>query len=427
MRPAPQLSQKPYIQIFYASLGRLPLHKSGNPNIQIPATTPTRLGEPNSYPNFKPNRSPRTISDMAPIRTAVLGYGLAGRVFHCPFVSAVPGLELVAIMQRTGNTAAEAYPSARTLRSPDEAFADPSIDLIIVGTPDATHFDFARQALAAGKHVVIDKPITTTSADARTLIDLARSTGKFMFPFQSRRYDGDFRTVRKLLRQGTLGRVVEIIAHYDRFRPMPKVGTWKEQGGNNGGLLFDLGSHLIDQVHALFGLPDRITGSVRKERTGTAIDDAYTVTLEYDHAGLAGGPLRYTCSSTMIAAIPAPRFAIHGTGGSFVKYGLDLQEPTIVAGTLPPPLGSPTPWLPEPESAWGTLTLAPNPAEPANLNVTKLPTELGDYRDLYADVRDAILGKAPPAIPAEDAFRTIRLLELAIQSSKERRTLDVSM
>ena len=361
----------------------------------------------------------------APIRTAVLGFGLAGKVFHCPFISAVPGLELSAIVQRHGNEAATAYPSALILRSIDDALADPNIDLIVVGTPNDTHFDLAARALQAGKHVVIDKPFAATSAQARELITLASKAGKIVAPFHNRRHDGDFLTLRKLRLENTLGRIVTIESHFDRFRPLQRTGTWKEASGPANGMLFDLGPHLVDQALALFGPPKAITASVRSDRDETAIEDAFIIVLDYGGTGETRY-LRYTCQATMIAAENGPRFRVNGTRGSYVKYGVDPQESALVNGAKVPPIGSPEPWLPEPESAWGTLTYAPDPSDPANLTRTPHPTETGDYRSFYANVRDAINGVSPLAISSEDGYRTIRLLELARISSERRMTLDVS-
>ena len=358
-----------------------------------------------------------------PIRTAVLGYGFAGRIFHSPFISAVPGLELSTIVQRHGDNAAADYPKTRILRSVEEAFADPTIDLIVVGTPNETHFELAKSALRAGKHVVIDKPFAASSAQARELITLATQRGKVIAPFHNRRFDGDFVTLRKIVAEGTLGRITQVISHYDRYRPVQRAGTWKEAGGAANGLLFDLGPHLVDQALALYGAPKFITASVRTERDVSRIEDAFDIVLDFESAGERG--LRYECHSTMIGAEAAPRFRVHGTHGSFLKYGLDVQEAALLAGARPPQLGSQEPWLPEPESAWGTLALAPNPAEPTQIDRHKVPTEVGDYRHFYAGVRDAILGVSPLTIPAEDAYRTIRLLELALQSSEQKRTLAV--
>ena len=360
-----------------------------------------------------------------PIRTAVLGYGFAGRIFHSPFVHAVPGLELSAIVQRHGDNAAADYPGTRILRSVDEAFGDSAIDLIVVATPNDSHVEMARRALEAGKHVVVDKPIAGTSSEALELITLARKQGKLLAPFHNRRFDGDFLTVRKLVSEGRLGRVTLVNAHFDRFRPMQRANTWKEVGGAANGLLFDLGPHLVDQALALFGVPKWITASVRQERDVTAIEDAFDIALEFARPGEGARGIRYECHASMLAAEPAPRFRVQGTLGSYVKSGLDPQEAALLGGARPAELGSGEPWLPEAESAWGTLTTAADPSEPARLDRSKLATEVGDYREFYANVRDAIRGEAGLVVSPEDGYRSIRLLELALQSSDQNHTLPV--
>ncbi len=363
----------------------------------------------------------------SPIRTAVLGYGLAGRVFHCPFVSAVPGLELSAIVSR-GDAAHAAYPDARILPTPEAAFSDPDIDLIVVGTPNPTHVEFATAALNAGKHVVVDKPLAPTSVEATDLIDLAARCGRVLAPFHNRRFDSDFLTVKKLIAEGTLGRINQIVSHYDRYRPLQRPNSWKEESGPASGLLFDLGPHLIDQAIALFGAPTHITGSVRSDRDQTEIDDAFDITLDFMADGRS---LRYECHATMLAAEPSPRFLVHGTHGSFTKFGLDPQEAALIAGKRPPRMEShyadpEKSWIMEPEATWGVLTSAIERKEPVKVERSDYPSVPGDYRHFYASVRDAVHGDAALAIPAAAGFRTIRLIELAVQSSKERRTLEVA-
>jgi predicted dehydrogenase len=353
----------------------------------------------------------------ADIGVAVIGFGLAGQVFHAPFVSAVPGLKLEAIVQRKGDEAARAYPSVRILRSVEEALKDAAVQLVVVGTPNETHFDLARQALLAGKHVVIDKPFAATSVEAKELKELAEKQGVVLAPFHNRRWDGDFLTVRKLLDEGAVGRLVTYESHFDRFRPMPREGTWKEGASAANGLLMDLGPHLVDQALTLFGVPAGITASVRKDRDKTDIEDAFDITLEYPR-------LRAHCRSSMLAADAAPRFLLHGTKGSFKKYGLDPQEPALVGGAKVPRMGEGE-WLGEPEWKWGTLTVAPVPADPANLVLTKVKTELGDYREYYANVRDAINGVAKLAVTPEVGYRVVRLLEMARESWAAGRTLPV--
>jgi predicted dehydrogenase len=355
------------------------------------------------------------------IGVGVIGYGLGGRVFHAPFVSAVPGLKLVSIMTSKGDDAAKAYSSARISRSIDDLLGDKSIELVVVSTPNETHFDIASRALNAGKHVVIDKPFAATSAEARQLADLASSKGLLVVPFHNRRWDGDFLTVRKILADGSLGRVVTFESHFDRFRPTPRENTWKEAGNPANGMLFDLGPHLLDQVLAVFGAPEAVTASVRSDRDQTEIEDAFDITLHYPAAN--GKGLLAHCRSSYLACINAPRFLLHGTHGSFIKFGLDPQEPALVGGAKVPRMGSPDRWLEEKESAWGKLAVAPVLSDPTMLVEKVIKTESGDYRGFYANVRDAILGKAPLAVTPEDGYRVIRLLELARESSAKRCTL----
>lgn len=359
------------------------------------------------------------------IGVGIIGYGLGGRVFHAPFVSAVPGLKLVSILQRHGDEAAKAYPSARISRSQDELLDDAGIQLVIVSTPNHTHFGLALHALEAGKHVVIDKPFTETSNEALQLGELARRKGLHVVPFHNRRWDGDFLTVRKLLAEGKLGRLVTFESHFDRFRPVPRENTWKEAASPANGMLFDIGPHLLDQVLCLFGVPRAITASVRTDRDTTAIEDAFDITLQYPEE--RGKVLLAHCRASYLACIRAPRFLLHGTRGSFKKEGLDPQETALVAGAAVPVMGSPEKWLQEAQTAWGTLTIAPAPEDPAMLVEKLVETQPGDYRGFYANVRDAIWGYSPIAVTPEDGFRVIRLLELARESSQRRCTVAVEL
>lgn len=359
---------------------------------------------------------------MREIGVGIVGFGLACKVFHAPFVSAVPGLRLRAIVQRTGEDAARAYPEATIDRSLDELLRDDTVEVVVVATPNPTHFAMAKQALAAGRHVVIDKPFAATSAEATELIDMAAAKGLVLAPFHNRRWDGDFLTVQKLLGEGMLGRVVTVESHFDRFRPIPRQGTWKESANPANGLLFDLGPHLVDQAVALYGVPQTIYASVRTDREHGAIEDAFDICLGYPLSD--GHGLRYWCRSSMIACDNAPRFLVHGTRGSFKKHGLDPQEPALVAGAKVPRMGEGE-WLQEEEEHFGTLTIAPVPAEPGTLMPSKVKTEVGDYRRFYANVRDAVLGAAPLVVTPQEGFTVIRLLELARVSSSEGRTVAV--
>ncbi len=355
---------------------------------------------------------------MAEVGVGIIGYGLAGRVFHAPFVSAVPGLKLVAFVERKTDEAAKAYPGTKTYRTVEEMLADSKIGLVVVGTPNETHFALAKQALEAGKHVVVDKPFAETSAQAEELIALAKAKGLVLAPFHNRRWDGDFLTVKALLADGKLGRLVTFESHFDRFKPLPKDASWKEAGHPANGMLMDLGPHLVDQALALFGMPLTVTASVRTDREGSSIEDAFDVCMKYER-------LTVWCRATMLACTASPRFLLHGTAGSFRKYGLDPQEPAIVAGAKVPRLGTEAVWLEEGSAKWGILMLAADPAKPSQTTPYGIETELGDYRGFYANVRDAISGAAALAVPPEAGLAVARVLEAARVSSSEGRSVRI--
>ena len=350
-----------------------------------------------------------------PIRVAVLGYGLAGRVFHCPFVSAVPGLELAAIAfrsadsaERNGPQAAQDYPTARILSSLEAAFDDSNIDLIVVATPNESHFDLAAQALRSGKHVVVDKPITGTSAEARQLISLATQQGKLLCPFHNRRFDGDFQTLRQLITSNTLGRIVSISSHFDRFRPVQRSGSWKEAAGQSNGLLFDLGPHLIDQTLYLFGLPDSVNASFATLRPGGQTDDWAHIQLNYDR-------LRVILHASILVSGGVARTTIHGNLGSWVKYRPDVQEKQLAAGMSPN------------DESFG---YDPDPGiffAGATGEQTEIAVPAGCGQLYYAGVRDAILNDQPAPIPAKDAVAVMAVLEASFESGKQGRTLPIPL
>jgi scyllo-inositol 2-dehydrogenase (NADP+) len=348
-----------------------------------------------------------------PIRVGVIGFGLAGRIFHTAVIQATPGLELAAVVQRSGDDAKKEYPEARQARSIEELLADPGIRLVVIATPSYSHYDLAKQCLHEQRNVVIDKPFTLKSEEAAELIRTARHRKLLLAAYQNRRWDGHFRTLRSVIKGGELGRLVSFESHFDRFRPAPRRDVWRESGGPGGGTLFDLGPHLIDEALTLFGAPDTITASVRVEREHAAVDDAWDILLEYEH------PYRFTAAlrATLTACAPGPRYVVHGTKGSFTKWGLDPQEDQLKAGMRPdaPGFGE------EPESAWGELKLC-SESGPA---IRRVKTERGDYRGFYENVRDVLLGKAELEVKPEQAWRTTRLIELARESSGQGRRLKV--
>lgn len=352
---------------------------------------------------------------MAEIGVGIIGYGLAGRVFHAPFVSAVPGLALRAFVERKTDEAAKAYAGTKTYRTVEELLGDASVSLVVVATPNETHFELAQQALEAGKHVVVDKPFAETSAQAGELIGLAKARGLVLAPFHNRRWDGDFLTVQKVLAEGKLGRLVTFESHFDRYKPLARESSWKESANAANGLLMDLGPHLVDQALALFGMPKTVTASVRTDREGSAIEDAFDIAMGYEG-------LLVWCRASLLACEAAPRFLVHGVNGSFRKWGLDPQEPAIVGGAKVPRMGERN-WLEEDEAAWGELVVAPDLGKPKELVRTTVKTELGDYRGFYANVRDAICGEAALVVSAEAGLQVLKVLEAARVSSREGRAV----
>jgi scyllo-inositol 2-dehydrogenase (NADP+) len=345
-----------------------------------------------------------------PIRVGVVGFGLAGRVFHTAVIEATPGLELGCVVERSGDAAAREYPGVKIARSVEEMLGDVGIQLVVIATPSYTHFELASQCLREQRHVVVDKPFTLTSAEAAELILLARERKLLLAPFQNRRWDGDFQTVRALIAGGELGRLVTCESHFDRFRAEPRLNVWRESGGPGSGTLFDLGSHLIDQALSLFGAPAQIAADIRVDRDHGAADDAFDIRLEYTSSRRLTVLLR----STLTACLPGPRFLLHGTHGSFIKWGLDPQEDQIKGGMA---VGAPEFGMDD-QSRWGELSLATGEKR-------RIPTARGDYRGFYANVRDALSGKAELAVLPEHAWRTARIIELARESSGQGRRIKV--
>jgi len=337
------------------------------------------------------------------IDVGLIGFGFAGRTFHAPVISAVDGLRLATILERHGSEAEQAYPTARVVRSLDELLAITSVQLIVIATSNPSHFELANECLQAGRHVVVDKPFTTTYAEAAELVSIAQKQQRIITVYQNRRWDGDFLTVERLVAENKFGRTVLYESHFDRFRPQVR-DVWRERAEPGSGLLFDLGPHLIDQTLLLFGTPNAITADVRIERDGAQVDDAFDMVFYYPK-------MRALLRAGVLVSTPTPRFAIQGTQGGYLKYGLDPQEDALKRGETP----SSEFWGCEAPERWGTLL----EAQGDSFVKEQLPTLPGDYRHYYSNVRDAILGKAPLAVTPESALKVMRALELAGESSKK--------
>jgi scyllo-inositol 2-dehydrogenase (NADP+) len=303
--------------------------------------------------------------DSSPIAAGLLAYGMSGKVFHAPFLTQHPGFDLQAVVQRHEQRMQADYPHIRSYGSVDELLADPSLELVVVNTPSFTHVDLASQALRAGKHVLLEKPVATDAAKLRELLALAQQQGRQLLAYQNRRWDTDFGSVRRVVESGQLGRLIEVHFRYDRFKPQPNPKKFKEEAVPGSGLLFDLGPHLLDQAISLFGQPLRVEKTQGSYREHSVVDDYFSLHLHYP-AGL-----HVYLTSGLLVADPGPAFVLHGTLGSYTKGRTDPQEAQLIAGMPPtdPAYGHEQPGqegrLTVLESN-GALTTKPVAAEPSS-------------------------------------------------------------
>jgi predicted dehydrogenase len=334
-----------------------------------------------------------------PIRVALVGYGLAGKTFHAPLIAVTEGLTLATIVSSDRAKVHADFPDVQVFDSLGAALADDAIDLVVIATPDHLHAEQALAALEAGKHVVIDKPFAPTLAEALAISEQAIASDRVVSIFQNRRWDADFLTVQRLLAENALGVIVEFASHFDRFRPSV-THRWKDQ--RVGGVWQDLGPHLVDQAVLLFGMPKAVYADIATQKTGGAAPDFAHVLLRYDR-------LRVTIHISQLNAANGVRFAVHGTGGSFIKHGLDPQEDQSKAG------------LSSSDADWGVdhrpgiMTFM---GTDDMLHETSVVSERGNYRAFYEAVRDAISGQGPNPVPPAQALNVMRVIEAGLQSAR---------
>ncbi len=331
------------------------------------------------------------------LNVGLVGFGFAGKVFHAPVIRAVDGLRLTTIVQRHGPPD-QRYADVEFVRSVDELLTR-KIDLVVVATPNTSHHPIAKQCLLAGRHVVVDKPFTPTFGEAQELVQLAKRQKRIVTVYQDRRYTGDFATVQQVVSEGVLGHVVLFESHFDRFRPERKPNAWREEALPGSGVWFDIGPHLFDQALLLCGIPDAIGADIRIEREGARIDDAFDVTLYYRHT-------RAMLRASMLAPPVGPTWIVHGTKGSFIKYGMDPQEAALKDGRTP----DEPDWDTEPAEMYGTL-VTPDATR-------TVPTLRSSFAHYYENVRDVMLGTAELAVTPEWSLDVMRGLELAAESSR---------
>lgn len=354
-------------------------------------------------------RTLKKESNTPVLKVGIVGFGLSGQVFHAPFIDVNPHFNLHTIVT-TGTLAGEKYPSAKITTSFDELIADPEIDIVIICSPNNLHFPQASKALKAGKHVIVEKPFTVNSTEAQNLIDISHKSGKLIFPFHNRRWDSDFLTIKYLTAQGLLGKVVDFESRFDRFTPEVSRAAWRYQQQAGGGTLFDLGIHLIDQAVSLFGAPEGVFCRLFNQREGSVPDDSFDLKLIYPD-------LNVTLKASVFVKEPGPRFQVHGTQGSFVKYGLDSQEAQLRLGIKPGSKG----YGIEPASQRGILNTGLLGKEFRG-RYKNFP---GDYREFFSNVYSVIADSSEMVIKPEDALLNIRIIEAARKSDQEKRIISL--
>lgn len=345
---------------------------------------------------------------MKKVITALAGYGAGGRTYNAPVLSSIEGFLVKKILTSTNQAVAQRdFPRAEVIQEYQEILLDPDIALVIIATPPFLHHSFAEKALRAGKHVVLEKPMTPGAEEARGLINLARELDRILTVHHNRRWDSDFRTIQKLVQENLLGPVVEYEAHFDRYRDQVKR-SWKEDKERAGsGILYDLGSHLIDQALVLFGMPAEVFAHLRIQRKASEVVDNFELLLLYPD-------LKVTLKAGMLVKEPGPRFRIHGRKGSFVKYGTDVQEGLLKKGRKP---NQENGWGEEPQEIWGKVSIG---------DKRRLyPSEKGDYRIFYRNLYQTLTGTESLLVRPEEAENVIRIIELALKSHSEKKIIPV--
>jgi scyllo-inositol 2-dehydrogenase (NADP+) len=341
------------------------------------------------------------------INVGLVGYGLSGSVFHAPLIEKVEGLALTTVLSSNPEKVHKDYPNVAVVPTLNRLLDDKNISLVVISTPNDTHYDFTKQAIEAGKHVIVEKPFMIHTADADELIELAHQRNVMLSVYQNRRWDNDFLTIRHLLQTDLLGEVNTYEVHYDRYRPTVN-DRWRERPIAGSGTLYDLGSHLIDQALFLFGTPDSVWADVRAQRAEAKTDDYFHLVLGYPHQ-------RVILHAGSLVREPGPHFQIHGSRGSFIKYGLDSQEDALKAGKRP---GDPG-WGEDTEKDYGELTV-----DAGELTVKgKIKTLTGGYERYYQGIVEALTQGKPAPVAAEDGRNTIQVIEYALQSQKEQRVI----
>lgn len=341
------------------------------------------------------------------IKTALLSFGMSGRVFHAPFLCEHPQFELVSCWERSTKSIQNLYPNVTSIPNLESILNDPEIELVIVNTPIYTHYEFAKAALLAGKHIVVEKAFTSNSKEAEELEILANQANKHIFVYQNRRLDSDFLTVKKVLNSGKLGKIVDAEFHFDRFNAAQSPKLHKEIPGPGAGIVKDLGPHIIDQALHLFGKPTAVFADLRLTRPETQVEDYFDISLFYPEVSvrLKGG---------YFVKHPIPSYQLHGHLGSFLKIRADRQEPDLVAGKIP----TGDDWGKEDESEYGILDTIEN-------GIEIIPSEQGNYMAFYQNAFQTIRGDSKPFIPASEGKLCMQVIDASFESSRQGKKIHI--
>jgi scyllo-inositol 2-dehydrogenase (NADP+) len=342
------------------------------------------------------------MTSSPPIRVGLVGFGTGSSVFHAPLLQSSGRFAVTHVLERSTNKSEALTPRPTIVRSIAELLAAP-IELVVISTPTGVHFEQAKLAMEAKKHVVVDKPLCITATDAQALVEIAAANGVVFSVFQNRRWDGDFLTVRQLIESGTLGEITHYEAHFDRYRPTLK-GYWKETSPG-GGNLYDLGAHLVDQALQLFGTPDAVDADVQIQREGAANDDYFRLEFKYNQKP----GLKVIVTAGMLQKVLGPKYTVVGSNGQFVKYGEDQQEQSLRDGLRPGDAS----WGQDPETQFAKFTPADAGAVPETI-----PTVKGSYEVYYANVADAIQNGTPLLVHPAEVIDQIRILEDASKKTR---------
>ncbi len=342
------------------------------------------------------------------INIALCSFGMSGWVFHTPFINIHPRLHLRGVWERTKNLAQEKYPGTKNYRSLEELISDEEVELVVVNTPSVTHYEYAKRCLNAGKHVIVEKPFTATSEEAAQLIELAKKKNLKLSVYQNRRYDSDYRTVKKILDEGWIGDLIDMEIRYDRYAPSLSYKQHKETPTPAVGCLYDLGSHLVDQALQLFGLPESVYADIRSNRIGSQVDDYFNLLLYYPTHPV-------TLRSSYFVREPFPGYALHGRFGSFIKTKTDVQELALIAEKIP----GGEDWGIERKENDGWLHTEKN----GELIREQIHSLKGNYGDYYEAIYQALRNNAALPVTGEEGMNVIRVIEAAFLSNKEKKRI----